>query len=106
LAGLIDTNALAAENLNRAREDVTALVDQFRQTMDFVGQLLTGLKYVGMIPLTAMPQAQLVMSASYAILFAYTVLNGADYADASRIKLLNRVPGVRDLVTASLLSQG
>jgi hypothetical protein len=106
MADLIDANASAADNVNRAREDVSQLVEQFKQTMDFVGQLMTGLKYVGMIPLIAMPQAQLVMSASYAILFAYTVLNGADYADASRVKLLNRVPGVRDLVTASLLSQG
>jgi hypothetical protein len=106
LSALVDTNATAPESINRARDEVNTLLGQFKQTMDLVGQLLTGLKYVGMIPLVALPQAQLVMSASYVILFAYIVLAGADFADAGRIKLLNRVPGVRDLVTASLLSQG
>jgi len=34
------------------------------------------------------------------------VLAGADFADSQRIKMLNRVPGVRDLVTSALYSKG
>jgi hypothetical protein len=36
----------------------------------------------------------------------FVILSGADYADAKRVKFLNRVPGVRDLVSMNLLSQG
>jgi hypothetical protein len=59
-----------------------------------------------MIPSVAIPQAMLVMAASHAVLFTYIVLAGADYADSQRIKMLNRVPGVRDLVAAAIHSKG
>jgi hypothetical protein len=91
---------------NRTLEELDTLTEQFRSIMDFVSKLLIGLKFVGMIPAAAMPQAQLVMSASHAVLFTYIVLAGADFADSPRIKMLNRVPGIRDLVTANLVSQG
>jgi len=90
----------------RVRADVDALAAQFDDIMTFVDKLLSGLKYVGMIPAATMPQAQLVMAASHAVLFTYIVLAGADFADSPRIKMLNRVPGVRDLVVAALYSKG
>jgi hypothetical protein len=93
-------------NFNKAIEGVELLTAQFKEIMEFVGKLLKGLKFVGMIPAAALPQAQLVMAATHAVLFSYVILAGADFADAKRIKMLNRVPGVRDLVTANLLSKG
>ena len=90
----------------RAREDIDALTAQFDDIMTFVDKLLSGPKYVGLIPAATMPQAQLVMAASHAVLFTYIVLAGADFADSPRIKMLNRVPGVRDLVLAALHSKG
>jgi hypothetical protein len=90
----------------RAREDIDALTAQFDDIMTFVDKLLSGLKYVGLIPAATMPQAQLVMAASHAVLFTYIVLVGADFADSPRVKMLNRVPGVRDLVLAALYSKG
>ncbi len=106
LCSVIESSGVQLEGLTKTCEGLDGLVTQFKGIMEFVGKLITGLKFVGMIPAAAMPQAQLVMSASHAVLFTYIVLAGADFSDAHRIKMLNRVPGVRDLVTANLLSQG
>ncbi len=96
-----DPDALA-----RVTDQIAKLGADFDDIMEFVGKLISGLKYVGMIPAVTMPQAQLVMAASHAVLFTYIVLAGADFADSQRIKMLNRVPGVRDLVTSALYSKG
>lgn len=103
---LVQASDAELPNYNKAIEGLDTLSTQFKEIMDFVGKLIKGLKFVGMIPAATMPQAQLVMSASHAVLFTYIILAGADFADSQRIKMLNRVPGVRDLITANLLSQG
>jgi hypothetical protein len=43
-----------------------------------------------------------LMAAAYSAILGYAVLVGADYVDAERVKLLNRVPGVRQVVEQSL----
>jgi hypothetical protein len=43
------------------------------------------------------------MAAAYLIITGYAVLAGADYVDAARLKILNRVPGVRQVVETSLV---
>ena len=43
-----------------------------------------------------------LMAAAYSAIMGYAVLAGADYVDAERVKLLNRVPGVRQVVEQSL----
>jgi hypothetical protein len=106
LCAIVESSGTQLDALTKTCEGLDAMAVQFKGIMEFVGKLLTGLKFVGMIPAAAMPQAQLVMSASHAVLFTYIVLAGADFSDAHRVKMLNRVPGVRELVTANLLSQG
>ncbi len=106
LRKLIDESDSDAQSYNRTTEELNKLIEQFRSIMDFVEKVLTGLKFVGMIPAAAMPQAQLVMSATHAALFAFIVLTGADFADAPRVKMLNRVPGVRELVATSMMTDG
>jgi hypothetical protein len=44
-----------------------------------------------------------VVAATYVAICGYVVLNGADYVDADRVKILNRVPGVRQVVVANLV---
>ncbi|MCX6019032.1 MAG: hypothetical protein NTZ50_11140 [Chloroflexi bacterium] len=103
---MVQQSGADAAAFTKATESITNLTTQFDDIMDFVGKLITGLKYVGMIPAATMPQAQLVMAASHSVLFTYIVLAGADFADSQRIKMLNRVPGVRDLIVAALYSKG
>ena len=106
LLKMVQDSASELPNFNKAIEGLSQLSEQFKGIMEFVGKLTKGLKFVGMVPAAALPQAQLVMSASHAVLFTYVVLAGADFADAKRVKLLNRVPGVRDLISSNLLQQG
>ena len=106
LAQVVQQSAADLPSYAKAAEGLTQLREQFGSIMEFVGKLIKGLRFVGMIPAAAMPQAQLVMSASHAVLFTYIILAGADFADSQRIKMLNRVPGVRDLITTNLLSHG
>lgn len=106
LAQVVQQSAADLPSYAKAAEGLAQLREQFGGIMDFVGKLIKGLRFVGMIPAAAMPQAQLVMSASHAVLFTYIILAGADFADSQRIKMLNRVPGVRDLITTNLLSHG
>jgi hypothetical protein len=103
---LVRASEVGLPNYAKALDGVDQLQQQFRQTTDIIAKLIKGLRFVGMIPIAALPQAQLVMAATYVVLFMFVVLNGADYADAKRVKFLNRVPGVRDLVSMNLLSQG
>ena len=50
------------------------------------------------------PDGALLMATIYVAICGYEVLNGADYVDADRIKLLNRVPGVWRVVVANLVA--
>jgi hypothetical protein len=106
LRKLIEESDSEPQSYNRMTAELETLLEHFKSIMDFVEKVLTGLKFVGMIPAAAMPQAQLVMSATHAVMFAFIVLTGADFADSPRVKMLNRVPGVRDLVATSLMSNG
>ena len=57
---------------------------------------------VGGAAALAIPQAAVLLAAAYIAITGYAVLAGADYVDAERAKLLNRVPGVRQVVEQSL----
>ena len=72
-----------------------------RQTT-LVDKLLKGLKYLGAVPIAVLPYGSLLMAAVYVAISGYVVLNGADYVDADRVKVFNRVRGVRQIVTANL----
>lgn len=72
-----------------------------RQTT-LVDKLLKGLKYLGSVPVAVLPYGSLLMAAVYVAICGYVVLNGADYVDADRVKVFNRVRGVRQIVTANL----
>jgi hypothetical protein len=72
-----------------------------RQTT-LVDKLLKGLKYLGSVPIAVLPYGSLLMAAVYVAICGYVVLNGADYVDADRVKIFNRVRGVRQIVTANL----
>ena len=72
-----------------------------RQTT-LVDKVLKGLKYLGAVPVAVLPYGSLLMATVYVAICGYVVLNGADYLDADRVKVFNRVRGVRQIVTANL----
>ena len=85
-----------------AIESVDGLDAAYRQQIELAQKLLRGVKFLGNVAAAALPQGRLLLAASYIVLGAYVVLAGADYVDAQRLKLLNRVPGVRQVVETNL----
>jgi len=85
-----------------AIEDVEKLSEECSRQTDLVDKLLKGLKYLG-AAVTVLPYGAFLIAATYVAVCGYVVLNGADYVDADRVKLLNRVPGVRQVVVANLV---
>jgi hypothetical protein len=74
----------------------------YRQQAGLIEKLLKGLKLLAIVPAAALPQGQLLLAAAYIALGGYVVLAGADYVDAQKLKLLNRTPGVRQIVESKL----
>jgi hypothetical protein len=82
--------------------DIEKLSQEFSRQTALVDKLLKGIKYLGAVPVAVLPYGGLLMAAIYVAICGYVVLNGADYVDADHIKLLNRAPGVRQVVIANL----
>ncbi|HYN26482.1 MAG TPA: hypothetical protein VES69_15780, partial [Pyrinomonadaceae bacterium] len=85
-----------------AIEELEKLSQECSRQTALVDKLLKGIKYLGAAPVAVLPYGGLLMAAIYVAICGYVVLNGADYVDADKIKLLNRVPGVRQVVEANL----
>jgi hypothetical protein len=83
---------------------VDGLEAAFGRQAELAEKLLKGLKYLALVPATALPQGRLLMAAAYIVLGAYIVLAGGDTVDARRVERLNRVPGVRQVVEAQLVA--
>lgn len=85
-----------------ALQGVDGLRTSFGEQFVLVDKLLHGFRLFGGAAASAIPQATVLMAAAYLVITGYAVLAGADYVDAARLKLLNRVPGVRQVVETSL----
>jgi hypothetical protein len=81
---------------------VDQLNNNYRQQAELAEKWLRGAKWLSTLALAALPQAKLVLAVGYIVLGAYIVLCGADYVDAPQFRLLNRVPGVRQVVEGNL----
>jgi hypothetical protein len=87
-----------------ATENVDGLEEAYRRQANLVDKLLGRLKFVAAAPAAALPQGPLHMAGAYTVLGGYAVLTAANYVDARQFKLLRRVPGVRTVVEAKLIS--
>ena len=85
-----------------AMRDLDGIGTTFQEQIGLVEKLLYGFRLVSTAAVAALPQATLLMAVAYMAILAYTVLAGADYADAQRVKIFNRVPGVRQIVETQL----
>lgn len=85
-----------------AIQDIEGLTAAFRQQVNLAEKVLKGLRFLGGVPAAALPQGRLLLAAAYILLGGYIVLAGADFADARRLKWLNRTPGVHQVVVQRL----
>jgi len=102
LAKLAKDSPADLQKLVVAIQGVDALEAAYRKQIELVGKILKVCKYVKLVPAVALPQGQLVLAAVYILVGGYVVLAGGDYVDAQRLKLIDRVPGVRRVLEASL----
>jgi hypothetical protein len=101
---LVLSSPAALEQFQSAIEKVDGLNDGYEKQAKLAEKFLKGLKFLGGVPAAIIPQGKLVVAAVYIILGGYVVLAGADYVDSHRLKLLDRVPGVRRVVENLLIS--
>ena len=102
LGQLVAESQAGLEQFAAAVDRVDGLEAAFGQQVDLSEKLLKGLRFLALVPATALPQGRLLMAAAYIVLGAYVVLAGGDYVDAPRLERLGRVPGVRRVVEAQL----
>jgi hypothetical protein len=86
-----------------ALQGVDGLRTSFGEQFVLVDKLLQGFRLFGGAATSAIPQATVLMAAAYLVITGYAILTGADYVDVARLKFLNRVPGVRQVVETSLV---
>jgi len=102
LAQLVCESEADLKQFVAAIQSVNGLDAAYRQQVDLAEKLLRGLTFLALVPTAALPQGQLLMTSAFVILVAYVILTSADYVDAARLRLLDRVPGVRRVVEANL----
>lgn len=105
LAQLIAESQADLSRFIIALQGVDGLQTSFQQQISMVAKLLQGFRFFGGAAIVAIPQVTVLIAAAYLALFSYAVLAGADYVDAARLKRLNRVPGVRQVVEMSLVGE-
>jgi hypothetical protein len=74
------------------------LVEQHRKQMELLSKLIQGMDYLRLIPGAATPQGAALFATSYVLICGYAVFAGADYLDAPRLDVFNRVAGVPSVV--------
>ncbi len=104
LSRLVADSQAKLEEFVVAIEGVDGLDTAYGQQIKLADKLHQGLRFLGSVPVAALPQGRVLLAAAYIVLGAYVVLAGADYVDAQRLRLLDRVPGVRQVVERNLAS--
>lgn len=83
---------------------VDGLTDRYQQQTELAEKVLRAMAFIGTLPLAVLPHPKVLLGAAYILLAAYVILCGADYVDAPQLRLLNRVPGVRQVVEGHLVT--
>jgi hypothetical protein len=102
LGQLVTTGQASADKFRSAGQALAALQAQFRQQAGLVEKIARVLALIGTAPATMIPYGRIVLASGYVGLGGYIVLAGADFVDAPRMRLIDRVPGVRRIVEADL----
>jgi hypothetical protein len=102
LAPMVKGSNAPSQDLSAATQELEKLAKLCAQQTDLIDKILKGAKFLGAISIAILPYGALLMGVLYVSICGYVVLSGADYVDAESIKLLDRVPGVRQIVITNL----
>jgi hypothetical protein len=98
----IKASEASLPSFESASAELTHLTVSFSKQTGLVHQILPKLKWVALIPPAALPQATLLLAATYIALSGYVILAAGDYVDAPRLQRFGRVPGVRRVIESQL----
>lgn len=85
-----------------ARGEIDQLAGHFAAKMRVADKVTAGLALVKVVPPLMTPAGRVAVAAVYLGLLAYIVGSGYDHVDSDRIKLLDRVEGVRGISQRAL----
>ncbi|MCX7706754.1 MAG: hypothetical protein N2204_01930 [Anaerolineae bacterium] len=80
-----------------ARDAINLLAGHFAAKARLADKVAAGLAVAKVLPPLLTPAGRLAVAAAYLILLAYLVGSGYDHVDSDRIRLLDRVEGVRGI---------
>ncbi len=87
-----------------AIQDVDRLDSAFQQQIKLAEKLLAGLRFLGAIAAASFPASRLLVAGVYMVLGVYIVVAGGDYVDSPHLEVIDRIPGVRQVVQSRLAS--
>ena len=99
---IVRSSEASGDKFASATAEVNQLGEQYARQTALIEKLLKGLKFLGGIPAAILPYGTLLLAGAYIAMMAYLVFNGADYLDADRLTLLNRVRGIRQVIETNL----
>jgi len=102
LKQLAETSQAELQQFIASIEAVDRLNEAYHRQIELVEKLLRAMEFIKMVPATALPLGRVLFAAVYIAAGGYVVIAGGDYVDAPRLKLLNRVLGVSQVVQAKL----
>jgi hypothetical protein len=102
LGELVAKTQAAPAQIAATIQAVNAEKEQYTHQTALADKILHGVALFGIAPAAALPQGRLILAAVCIVLGSYVILAGADFVDAPRLRLLNRVPGVRQVVETGL----
>ncbi|HEY0365896.1 MAG TPA: hypothetical protein VGC73_05435 [Pyrinomonadaceae bacterium] len=102
LGAVIVAGTIPPDNYGVIVENAEKLRKLYEQQIKWSDRLLGWLPALSGVATVAIPHGTLLVAALYVTLGGYTIVLGADYVDAPRIKFLNHVAGVRQIVESNL----
>ena len=74
------------------------LAGHFGRDMELTKKLIKGLGYLKFVPGLGGPEGLLFRGAAYVLVLGWALADGADYLDAGKMDLIDRIPGVAALI--------
>lgn len=99
---IITESPAAMEAYVASLESLNSLNSQYLKQIGVIEKMVTALNFIKSIPAAALPQARLLLGATYIVLTGYVIFSGADYVDAPHFTKLDRIPGPSRIIRTKL----
>jgi hypothetical protein len=105
LQAYVEDSRASMQDYEAALKAVERMDDAYKAEVDLAAKILPVVRLLAPLPAAVLPGSQVLLASVFLILGSYVVLSGADYIDSPRLTVLDRTPGVRDVVAFHLASE-